>query len=138
MKYQVKINTRDYTVDVGEIKAGFVQVVVNGVPYDVQIEMPAMPSARSMPAAPGGPQAVPASVAPVASSAGEVIAPIPGLILEIKVRQGDRVSAGQIVATMEAMKMENNLTAPMSGTVHEIRVQKGTEVSTGEIIMRIG
>jgi biotin carboxyl carrier protein len=59
-------------------------------------------------------------------------------MLEIKVSQGERVRAGQVVATMEAMKMENNLTAPISGLVQEIRVQKGTEVSTGEIVMRIG
>jgi len=47
------------------------------------------------------------------------------------------VSAGQIVAVMEAMKMENNLIAQKDGVVQDIRVQKGTEVSTGDVIMII-
>jgi biotin carboxyl carrier protein len=67
-----------------------------------------------------------------------VVAPIPGLILDIKVAAGDSVSAGQVVAVMEAMKMENNLVSNVSGTVQEIRVQKGAEVSTGDVIMLIG
>ena len=65
-------------------------------------------------------------------------APIPGLVLDIKVAVGDKVSAGQVVAVMEAMKMENNLISSVSGTVQEIRVQKGAEVSTGDVIMLIG
>jgi len=64
-------------------------------------------------------------------------APIPGLILEVRVKVGDNVFAGQIVAVMEAMKMENNLIAQKDGIVKDIRVQKGTEVSTGDIIMII-
>ena len=69
--------------------------------------------------------------------AGTVTAPIPGLILRINVAVGDAVTAGQTVAVMEAMKMENNLTSAVSGTVQEIRVQKGSEVATGDVIMII-
>jgi biotin carboxyl carrier protein len=57
--------------------------------------------------------------------------------LEVRVKVGDKVTAGQIVAVMEAMKMENNLIAQKDGVVKEIRVQKGTEVSTGDVIMII-
>ena len=66
------------------------------------------------------------------------MAPIPGLIVEIKVHLGDKVQAGQSVAVMEAMKMENDLTSHVSGVVEEILVQKGTEVATGDVILRIG
>jgi biotin carboxyl carrier protein len=66
-----------------------------------------------------------------------VAAPIPGLIVKINVAVGDSVTAGQTVAIMEAMKMENNLTCAVSGTVQEIRVQKGSEVATGDVIMII-
>jgi biotin carboxyl carrier protein len=141
MKYQLKIKDKDFTVDIGEIKAGSVQVVVNGQSYDVLIENSAAPpSAQTVSAEPVRvPATAPPEVGPVSgTTAGAVIAPIPGLILEIKVRQGESVSFGQVVATMEAMKMENNLTAPVSGIVREIRVQKGAEVSTGAIIMQIG
>ena len=54
-----------------------------------------------------------------------ILAPIPGLILEVKVKVGDAVNAGQIVAVLEAMKMENSLITHVSGTVKEIRVEKG-------------
>ena len=66
-----------------------------------------------------------------------MIAPIPGLITDVRVKVGDAVQAGQCVAVMEAMKMENQLTAPATGCVQEILVQKGTEVVTGQVIMRI-
>jgi biotin carboxyl carrier protein len=65
-------------------------------------------------------------------------APIPGLILDIKVTVGESVVAGQSVATIEAMKMENSLTSTVSGTVKEIRVQKGAQVATGDVVMIIG
>jgi biotin carboxyl carrier protein len=141
MKYQLKIDDKGFTVDIGEIKAGSAQVVVNGRSYNVLIENSAVPpSVQTVSAEPARvPATTPPLVGPVSGPAvGAVIAPIPGLVLEIKVRQGESVSFGQIVATMEAMKMENNLTAPVSGIVREIRVQKGAEVSTGEIIMQIG
>ena len=75
---------------------------------------------------------------PAASGDGMVRAPIPGLILEVSVRVGEKVQQGQVVAVMEAMKMENNLTAHRSGEVKEILVQKGSEVATGDSILRIG
>jgi biotin carboxyl carrier protein len=70
--------------------------------------------------------------------AGEIVAPIPGRIMDIKVKVGDQVSKGQTVATMEAMKMENNIASTMDGTVQELLVQKDSEVATGEVIMIIG
>jgi len=71
-------------------------------------------------------------------TAGEIVAPIPGRIMDIKVKVGDPVVKGQTVATMEAMKMENNITSSMDGFVQMIRVQKDSEVATGEVIMIIG
>jgi biotin carboxyl carrier protein len=69
---------------------------------------------------------------------GEIVAPIPGRIMEVKVKVGDPVTKGQTVVTMEAMKMENNIASTMDGSVQEIRVQKDSEVATGEVIMIIG
>jgi biotin carboxyl carrier protein len=66
---------------------------------------------------------------------GAVLAPIPGRILDIKVQVGEAVQAGQTVATMEAMKMENNIVSNIDGTVQEIRVQKDSEVATGDVLM---
>ena len=110
----------------------------------------APPATAAAPAAPKpAPQAAPPApkpeppAAPVAPSAtpaggGTVIAPIPGLILDVKVKVGDQVLAGETVAVMEAMKMENNVVSDVSGTVKEVMVQKGAEVSTGDVLMIIG
>ncbi len=56
----------------------------------------------------------------------------------VKVNVGDQVKAGQTVAVMEAMKMENEVISTVAGTVKDIRVQKGSELATGDVIMIIG
>ena len=149
MKYHLTINETPYEVDIGEVEGEQVAVRVNGEPYRVVLQNPADLAgqiARSpIPVGEPTPAAVPvkavkAPPAPLrmASGSGSVLAPIPGLILDIKVTVGESVVAGQSVATIEAMKMENSLTSTVSGTVKEIRVQKGAQVATGDVIMVIG
>ena len=148
MKYHLTINETPYEVDIGEIEGEQVAVRVNGEPYRVALQNPAdltgqtarTPIATVDPT----PEAVPAKSVKVpplplrtASGSGSVLAPIPGLILDIKVTVGESVVAGQSVATIEAMKMENSLTSAVSGTVKEIRAQKGAQVATGDVIMVI-
>jgi biotin carboxyl carrier protein len=83
--------------------------------------------------------AAPAAPAPKkAQGKGEIVAPIPGRIMDVKVKVGSPVVKGQTLATMEAMKMENNIASTIDGIVQEIRVQKDSEVATGEVIMIIG
>lgn len=88
------------------------------------------------PTKPAAPAAAPAPQK--AQTKGEIVAPIPGRIMDVKVKVGSQVVKGQTVATMEAMKMENNIATTMDGIVQEIRVQKDSEVATGEVIMIIG
>jgi glutaconyl-CoA/methylmalonyl-CoA decarboxylase subunit gamma len=89
----------------------------------------------AVPAKPATP--TPAPAPKKVQAAGEIVAPIPGRILDIKVNVGDPVAKGQTLAIMEAMKMENNITSTMDGVVQTIRVQKNSEVATGEVIMII-
>jgi biotin carboxyl carrier protein len=89
----------------------------------------------AVPAKPATP--TPAPAPKKVQAAGEIVAPIPGRILDIKVNVGDPVANGQTLAIMEAMKMENNITSTMDGVVQTIRVQKDSEVATGEVIMII-
>ncbi|NLK89778.1 MAG: acetyl-CoA carboxylase biotin carboxyl carrier protein subunit, partial [Clostridiaceae bacterium] len=64
---------------------------------------------------------------------GKVLAtPMPGTILSIQKRVGDRVKAGEVVLILEAMKMENEVVAMHDGTVAQILVSKGSSVSTGD------
>jgi biotin carboxyl carrier protein len=146
MLYQLEIGGQEFTVHVSEQKPGTLRVSVNGTPYDVVIrqDASAAPRAASVeparPTEPGSqaPVAATGSAAPAVSGDGMVRAPIPGLILEVTVRVGEEVRPGQVVAVMEAMKMENNLTAHLSGKIMEVFVQKGSEVATGDSILRIG
>lgn len=70
---------------------------------------------------------------------GEVVtSPLPGVILDIKVKVGDAVKAGQTVAVLEAMKMENEIEATASGTVTAVNAGKGDSVLEGAAIITIG
>lgn len=102
-----------------------------------KVSEPARAAAPAAVATPKPAAAVAASAPQPAAGKGVIIAPIPGRILDVKVQAGDRVSAGQTVAIMEAMKMENNIISPVAGTVQEILVQKDSQVAFGQKIMVI-
>jgi biotin carboxyl carrier protein len=152
MKYKIAIDEKKFEVEIGDIEDGRAQVTVNNRDYDVNIEnyaelnageeaRPRNPTSAQIPKARpvfSVPPKVAAPVSAPAAGGGVVVAPIPGIILGINVKVGDSVSAGQVVAIMEAMKMENNLVSNISGKVLEIRVQKEAQVSTGDVIMVIG
>ncbi len=69
---------------------------------------------------------------------GEVSVPMQGTIVKVLVSVGESVEAGQAVAVLEAMKMENNITAEAAGAVTEIKVQPGDAVGAGDVIVVIG
>jgi len=72
------------------------------------------------------------------ASEADVIAPMHGRLVQLAVAPGDAVSAGQIVAVLEAMKMEHALPAPRAGTVRALRAQAGAQVSPSQLLIEIG
>ena len=68
---------------------------------------------------------------------GGLVAPMPGKVLMVNVSEGDRVSAGQVLVVMEAMKMEHQITAPADGGVSEVRAAVGDQVDNGELLVVI-
>ena len=133
-EYRYKINGNLYKVTVGDIEDNNVHVEVNGTAYTVELEKKAGPkikpvvrTAATTPAAP--PPAVSRPV--VAGSKSGIKSPLPGVILEIKVKEGDTVKRGQTLLVLEAMKMENEIAAPKDGTVVQIATSKGAVVETG-------
>ncbi len=113
------------------------KVNVNGTEYKVSIELISETEAAAPVAAPATP-AAPAAPAAVTSSApagGEKVnAPMPGTILSVNVAVGDTVSKGQVIAVLEAMKMENEIMAPVDGKVTFVGVSKGATVESGSAI----
>jgi biotin carboxyl carrier protein len=66
-----------------------------------------------------------------------VRSPLPGLIIDVKAREGEKVKAGQSIVVMEAMKMENQIQATIDGTVKKIFVKKGDNVAEGDTLIEI-
>ena len=145
-QYNFKINGNDADVTV---VANYKVELGNGTaPISVQPAQTAAPAVQSAPAAaPAAPAQAPApaptpapapAAAPAASGAGKpVTSPLPGVIVEISVKVGDSVKAGQQVAVLEAMKMENAIEADHAGTVTAVHVNKGDSVLEGVPIVTI-
>lgn len=121
--YNITVNGVAYSVSVEETAAG-------AVPVAAPVAAPAAPKA---PAAPAAPAAAPK--APAAAGAVTVKAPMPGTILDVKVKPGTAVKAGDILVILEAMKMENEIVAPQDGTVASINVNKGDAVNSGDVLV---
>lgn len=67
----------------------------------------------------------------------DIKAPMPGLILDVNVKEGDEVEEGDYLLVLEAMKMENTLTAPRTGKVKSVKVQKGETVDKNQLLIEM-
>jgi glutaconyl-CoA/methylmalonyl-CoA decarboxylase subunit gamma len=142
-QYKFKINGGEYEVTVNGIENNVADVQVNGTQYKVEIEnapkaSPAAPVAAGAPAQAAAPAAAPAAEPQASSGAGETVtSPLPGVIIEVSVTVGQAVKAGQKVAVLEAMKMENEIQAPKDGKITAIHVSKGDSILEGANIVTI-
>lgn len=127
MKYKVTLNKKIYEVEVTNGEA------ILAAEYD------AVAAPAPAPATPAAPAAAPAPAAPVATAEGErVLSQLPGTVLAVKVNVGDVVKTGDVVAVVEAMKMENDMVAPCDGTVKQVVVKKGDNVASGAVLAVLG
>ena len=163
-RYTLDIRGRTFVVDVDEQGGDRFKVVVGEETYDVEIigdqslaaasitpslvpaEPRALPDAApaAAPAPPvpaakreAGPRATPKPAPrPAGGGAGALVAPMPGVILDVSVKPGDTVTRGQEVAVLEAMKMQNSVKSPRDGTIAEVCVVPGQAVGHGDAIVR--
>ena len=142
-KYDLTINSNSYEVIVKKVTESEALVEVNGQEHTVsinQIESLILPETipQPEPRPEPGPKQAPSSVSPsTVSAAGDVIAPMPGQIKSIFVREGDKVKSGQKLLIMEAMKLENKLPAPKDGVIRKVLVRDGDIVSQGQALIVI-
>lgn len=140
--YKFKISGKEYNVTIGEIENKIAKVNVNGTDYEVELENQpvaapvAAAPATAAPAAQAAPAAAPAAK-PAAGPGVKVTSPLPGVIIEVSVKEGQAVKAGQKVAVIEAMKMENEIAATQDGNVTAIHVAKGDSVLEGADVVTI-
>ena len=114
-----------HVADVAERDGAWV-VGVGGESYVVQVEEATRHVIRTRGAAAGG------------GGAQTLTAPLPGRISHVAVKPGDRVSPGDALVVIEAMKMENEFKASTAGTVTEVRVEEGQAVNAGDVLVVIG
>lgn len=112
-------------------------IVVNSKPYEISIDS----SLQTIKAYDGLHRIeihdATAGVQRPMSADTRIKAPIPGLVTQVLVQRGDRVEAGQPVAMLEAMKMENEILAPRSGVVSELNIRAGQSVTLNELLVEI-
>ena len=140
-EYKYTINGNKYEVVVGDIKDNIATLTVNGETYTVEMEKqpepekkkPVVKAATAVTTAEESGSANKAAV----NKANAVKAPLPGVITDILVAEGDEVKAGDTVVVLEAMKMANNLTAEKDGKVTAISVKIGESVMEDDALIVI-
>lgn len=162
-RYTLEVGGKPYVIDVQEVTADQYRVEVEGQEYEVRLSgdedlteariSPEISRAReaAQPLPQTAPAGRPAAPFPAASSpppvprpstdghiVGALTAPMPGKILSVEVKVGDRVSRGQTVVILEAMKMKNAIKSPYDGVVLEIMVRAEQSVAHGDLLAQLG
>ena len=133
-KFIVNVNGNRYEVEVEEVGVAPVSAPAARPAQPVSAPAPA----AAAPAAAPAPAEKPAAPAPAGTEGSiKITAPMPGNILDIKVKPGDKVSKGTLVMILEAMKMENEILSPEDATVASVNVTKGQQVNTGDVMMTL-
>lgn len=140
---EVTVNGKPYLVEVGDLTTSPITVSVNGHPYQVNIEtstVEEMPVdepvvARERVARPTSvPEKAPVPTGPAGPQANMVRAPMPGNIVGIAVKPGDKVSVRQTLCALEAMKMKNAIRSPRDGIIASVEVTEGQAVAHGDVL----
>jgi methylmalonyl-CoA carboxyltransferase small subunit len=116
------------------------KVTVNGVAYDVEVEVEQESRPNLGTIFMGGGFVAQHAATPAPSGAGGgdgITAPLAGSVARILVEEGQEVASGDVVAVLEAMKMETEITASVGGTVAEILVAPGDAVAGGQVLVRL-
>ena len=144
-KFKFTINGNQYDAEIAGIDDNNAEVIVNGVKYNVEMQLSAQVSKTpklvrsvSVPSTDVHPSVAKTRNPSAPKGGGNIQSPLPGTILDILVKVGDTVKIGQRLLVLEAMKMENNIEADKAGTVASIMKQKGDSVMEGDILIVIG
>ncbi|MFV0397880.1 MAG: biotin/lipoyl-containing protein [Bacteroidales bacterium] len=141
-EFKYTINGNEYQVAISDIEDNIAKVEVNGTKYNVHVEAKAKKTFKPIirpAAAPTTSTGAPVIERQVTKAGAHALrSPLPGVILDVVVKQGDSVKKGQKLMVLEAMKMENNINADHDGVISEIKVNKGDSVLEGAELVIIG
>ncbi len=144
-KFKFTINGNQYDAEILSIEDNVAEIEINGTPYKVEVDKtlqatktPKLVRSFSVPSPDIHPSVAKTSSPTSPKGAGTIKSPLPGIVLDILVRQGDTVKIGQKLLVLEAMKMENNIEADKGGLIISIEKNKGDSVMEGDILIIIG
>ncbi|MBD0403998.1 MULTISPECIES: biotin/lipoyl-containing protein [unclassified Flammeovirga] len=135
--YNFTVNGNNYAVTIKGVEGQAIELEVNGTPYKVEMDKEVKTSKtpklmRSEAPRTAAPKAITRS-----AKKSNIVAPLPGTVMTINFKEGDAVKQGDVLMTMEAMKMENNVLAEADGTIASIKVEEGTSVLQGEVLVEM-
>jgi len=140
-KFNFVINGNNYEVDVLGFEENIARIEVNGTSYNVEVQkelkMTKTPTLvrAEVPQPTRKESRIPRVATRTTNQA--IKAPLPGTIISVLVKEGDRVTMGQKLLTMEAMKMENNVLAEKDGIVRSVKVKPGENVAQNDVLVEI-
>jgi len=141
-KYNMKINGQHYEARIVEFSDSAAKITVNGINFDIEFESDdkvktpqIIQMDRSIASSPEIKKTVSAEMR--ASNDSDVKAPIPGIVVSILKKEGEKVSFGDVLLTLEAMKMESEILAQSNGVIEKIYVKERSTVQEGDILVKI-
>ncbi len=144
-RFKFTINGNKYETEILHIEDNVAEIEINGTKYYVEVnrdikpvKTPKLVRATAVPSTDTHPSQAKTSSPAGPKGVGAVKSPLPGVILEMFVKEGDTVKMGQRLLVLEAMKMENNIEADKAGVVTSILKSKGDSVMEGDVLIMIG
>ena len=143
--FKFTIQGNKYDVNIINVEDNVADIEVNGAVYKVEVDKvisqtktPKLVRSVAVPATESDKSQLKTSSPVTPKGVGFVKSPLPGVILQVHVREGDTVKIGTRLITLEAMKMENNINADKEGIIKSIKVKQGDSVLEGDILIEIG
>ena len=132
MKYKLNVNNQSYEVEIENINARPVVVTVDGQRFEIMPETGNQPRVKTEAVSKVEAKPVmqsPATAANLPGGGKSLSAPLPGTVVELFVKDGDTVAAGQVMLVIEAMKMKNSIRSTRGGTIEKVLVSQGQSVA---------
>ncbi len=144
-KFKLTINGNQYEVNIVSVDDNIADVEVNGTHYQVEVDKqiqktktPKLVRSVVSPSTDSSPSIQKTSSPSTQKGVGFVKAPLPGVILNVHVHEGDMVKIGDKLITLEAMKMENSVNSDKEGKIISIKVRQGDSVLEGDLLIEVG
>ena len=143
--FKFTIQGNKYDVNILNVEENTAEIEVNSTVYKVEVDKkitasktPKLVRTVAVPSTETTPSQLKTSSPTAPKGTGYIKSPLPGVILDVYVKEGDQVKIGQKLILLEAMKMENNINADKEGIVKSVKVKKGDSVLEGDVLIEIG